>query len=336
MGKEKDQELPECSNPRSEPNVLWIVVPCNNETMVLPTTAPLFLAQLQDMITKKLISAESRILFINDGSTDDTWQLISSLAQEDSHYIGIDLSRNRGQQNALLAGLMIAKDKADIAITIDCDGQDDITVMNKMVEEYHNGYEVVYGVRDRRDTDTFLKRWTAENFYRFLNAMGAQTIYNHAEYRLMSARVLHELEGFREVNLYLRGLIPLIGFRSTEVYYNRQKRLAGHTHYPLHQAMLLAVEAITSLSTRPLWFISLLGICVAIISFLGIIWAVTRQIMGQTVIGWASMTCIICFVSGVQLICLGVIGEYVGKIYLEVKGRPRYIIAAKTWEADER
>ncbi len=336
MGKEKDQESPECSNPRSETSVLWIVVPCKDETKVLPTTAPLFLAQLQDMIAEGLISAESRILFVNDGSTDETWQLISSLAQENDHFIGIDLSRNYGHQNALLAGLMMAKDKADIAITIDCDGQDDITVMNKMVEQYRQGCEIVYGVRDRRDTDTFLKRWSAVSFYRFLNAMGAQTVYNHADYRLMSARVLQELEGFREVNLYLRGLIPLVGFRSTEVYYNRQKRLGGKTKYPLHQAMKLAVEAITSLSTWPLWIISLLGFCVAIISFLGIIWAVTRQIMGHTVIGWASMTCIICFVSGVQLICLGVIGEYVGKIYLEVKGRPRYIIAAKTWEENER
>ena len=317
--------------------ILYIVIPCYNEEAVLPVTAPLFLEKIKSLAAAGKISEESRVLFVNDGSRDDTWKIIKGLSKEDPHYLGISQSRNRGHQNAVLAGLMEARDRCDITISIDCDGQDDINAMDEMVDAYLNGYDVVYGVRSSRETDSFFKRFTAQSFYKLLSAMGAEVVYNHADYRLMSARVLKEFANFKEVNLYLRGLVPLVGFRSTTVSYSRAERIAGESHYPLKKMLGLAIDGITSLSVKPLQMITGFGIFVAVISFLGCLWALITAICGKAVPGWASMTCIVCFVSGVQLVCLGIIGEYIGKIYLETKERPRYIISERTenWGAKD-
>lgn len=311
---------------------LIIVIPCYNEQEVLPITAPQFLAKINQLAAEGLISGDSRVMFVNDGSKDDTWNIIQQLADQDEHYIGIAQSRNRGHQNAVLAGLMEAKDMCDITISIDCDGQDDINAMDEMVKAYLEGCEIVYGVRSKRDTDTFFKRFTAESFYKLLNSMGAEVVFNHADYRLISSRALQELAKFKEVNIFLRGMVPLVGFKSTSVYYERSERAAGKSHYPLSKMLALAFDGITSLSIKPIKMIIGMGVIVAFISFIGIIWAVVESILGKTVMGWASTTCIICFLSGVQLISVGVIGEYIGKIYMEVKQRPRYIISDRTWE----
>ncbi|WP_455192262.1 glycosyltransferase family 2 protein [Gemmiger sp.] len=316
-------------NNRTDP-ILYIVIPCYNEQEVLPITAPMFLQKLADLTAAGKISPESRVLFVNDGSKDRTWEIICGLAARDPHYVGICQSRNRGHQNAVLAGLMEAKSRCDITISIDCDGQDDINAMDAMVDAYRDGCDVVYGVRSKRETDTFFKRFTAESFYKILNAMGAEVVFNHADYRLMSARVLEEFARFREVNLFLRGMVPLVGFKSTCVTYERHERMAGESHYPLSKMLALAFDGITSLSIKPIRFITGFGVFVALVSFIGVLWAVIEAALGLTVSGWASMTSIICFVSGVQLICLGVIGEYIGKIYLESKHRPRYIISDTT------
>ena len=316
-------------NNRTDP-ILYIVIPCYNEQEVLPITAPMFLQKLADLTAAGKISPESRVLFVNDGSKDRTWEIICDLAARDPHYVGICQSRNRGHQNAVLAGLMEAKSRCDITISIDCDGQDDINAMDAMVDAYRDGCDVVYGVRSKRETDTFFKRFTAESFYKILNAMGAEVVFNHADYRLMSARVLEEFARFREVNLFLRGMVPLVGFKSTCVTYERHERMAGESHYPLSKMLALAFDGITSLSIKPIRFITGFGVFVALVSFIGVLWAVIEAALGLTVSGWASMTSIICFVSGVQLICLGVIGEYIGKIYLESKHRPRYIISDST------
>ena len=312
---------------------LIIVIPCYNEQEVLPITAPQFLAKINQLAAEGLISGDSRVMFVNDGSKDDTWNIIQQLADQDEHYIGIAQSRNRGHQNAVLAGLMEARaNNCDITISIDCDGQDDINAMDEMVKAYLEGCEIVYGVRSKRDTDTFFKRFTAESFYKLLNSMGAEVVYNHADYRLISSRALQELAKFKEVNIFLRGMVPLVGFKSTSVYYERSERAAGKSHYPLSKMLALAFDGITSLSIKPIKMIIGMGVFVAFISFIGIIWAVVEAILGKTVMGWASTTCIICFLSGVQLISVGVIGEYIGKIYMEVKQRPRYIISERTWE----
>ncbi|WP_370849554.1 glycosyltransferase family 2 protein [Gemmiger formicilis] len=316
-------------NNRTDP-ILYIVIPCYNEQEVLPITAPMFLQKINDLAAAGKISPESRVLFVNDGSKDRTWEIICDLAACDPHYAGICQSRNRGHQNAVLAGLMEAKSRCDITISIDCDGQDDINAMDAMVDAYRDGCDVVYGVRSKRETDTFFKRFTAESFYKILNAMGAEVVFNHADYRLMSARVLEEFARFREVNLFLRGMVPLVGFKSTCVTYERHERIAGESHYPLSKMLALAFDGITSLSIKPIRFITGFGVFVALVSFIGVLWAVIEAALGLTVSGWASMTSIICFVSGVQLICLGVIGEYIGKIYLESKHRPRYIISDTT------
>lgn len=314
---------------------LWIVIPCYNEQKVLPITAPLFKQKLVELMSAGKIAENSRVLFVNDGSKDETWRIITELSQKNEHFIGISQSRNRGHQNAVLAGLMEAKNCCDITISIDCDGQDDINAMDQMVDAYLDGADVVYGVRSKRDTDTFFKRFTAEGFYKLLNFMGAEVVFNHADYRLMSRRVMQAFADFKEVNLFLRGLIPLVGFKSTCVTYERHERIAGESHYPLSKMLALAFDGITSLSVKPIRFVTGLGIFVAIISFIGVIWSVVEGLLGGTVSGWASMTAIICFVSGVQMICLGVIGEYVGKIYMESKHRPRYIISERTWEKSE-
>ena len=316
-------------NNRTDP-ILYIIIPCYNEQEVLPITAPMFLQKINDLAAAGKISPESRVLFVNDGSKDRTWEIICDLAARDPHYAGICQSRNRGHQNAVLAGLMEAKSRCDITISIDCDGQDDINAMDAMVDAYRDGCDVVYGVRSKRETDTFFKRFTAESFYKILNAMGAEVVFNHADYRLMSARVLEEFARFREVNLFLRGMVPLVGFKSTCVTYERHERIAGESHYPLSKMLALAFDGITSLSIKPIRFITGFGVFVALVSFIGVLWAVIEAALGLTVSGWASMTSIICFVSGVQLICLGVIGEYIGKIYLESKHRPRYIISDTT------
>lgn len=312
--------------------VLYIVIPCYNEEKVLPITCELFLKKIITLVKKNKIDNNSRILFVNDGSKDRTWEIICELAKKDEHYMGISQSRNRGHQNAVLAGLMEAKDKCDITISIDCDGQDDINAMDEMVDQYLDGSEIVYGVRSKRDTDTFFKRFTAEGFYKLMNLMGAEVVFNHADYRLVSSRVLKEFANFEEVNIFLRGMFPLVGFKSTSVYYERHERIAGESHYPLSKMLALAFDGITSLSIKPIRMITGLGGFIAILSFIGVVWSVVMAILGKTVTGWASMVCIISFIGGVQLICLGVLGEYIGKIYMEVKHRPRYIISERTEE----
>ena len=310
--------------------ILYIIIPCYNEETVLPITSKMFLDKLTSLIQSNTISNSSRILFVNDGSKDKTWEIICNLAKQDEHFIGISQSRNRGHQNAVLAGLMEAKDKCDITISIDCDGQDDINAMDEMVEQYKQGCEIVYGVRSKRDTDTIFKRFTAEGFYKLLNWMGAEVVYNHADYRLVSSRVLKEFANFKEVNLFLRGMFPLVGFKSTSVYYERHERIAGESHYPLTKMLSLAFDGITSLSIKPIRIITALGTVIAGLSFLGVIWSIVMRFMGNVVAGWSSMTCIICLIGGVQLVCLGILGEYIGKIYMEVKHRPRYIISERT------
>ena len=314
------------------PPILYIVIPCYNEEEVLPVTAPMFLDKIKKLAGQGKVDDDSRILFVDDGSRDRTWEIICDLAKEDAHYTGISQSRNRGHQNALLAGLMEAKELCDITISIDCDGQDDVDAMDAMVDAYLSGAEIVYGVRSRRDTDTLFKRMTAHGFYRFMASMGVELVYNHADYRLMSSRVLQEFANFTEVNIFLRGMVPMVGFKSTCVYYERHERIAGKSKYPLKKMLSLAFNGITSLSIRPIRAVSALGLFIALVSFIGVVWAVAGALMGNTVPGWASMTCIICLVSGIQMTSLGIIGEYVGKIYLETKGRPRYIISARTSE----
>lgn len=312
--------------------VLWIVIPCYNEEAVLPITAPMFLKELSHLISVNKVSPNSKILFVNDGSKDNTWDIIKKLSETDEHYIGIAQSRNRGHQNAVLAGLMEAKDNCDIAISIDCDGQDDISAMDKMVDAYHEGCEIVYGVRSDRESDTWFKRTTAEGYYKFLNHMGVEVVYNHADYRLTSSRVLQHFADFHEVNLFLRGMFPLVGFKSTSVYYSRHERMAGKSHYPLKKMLALAFDGITSLSVKPITMIAQLGAIVSILGFIGIVWAIVLAVQGNTVSGWASIVCIVCFLGGIQLLSLGIIGEYVGKTYMESKRRPRYIISDRTWE----
>ena len=312
--------------------VLYIVVPCYNEQAVLPITAPLFLKKLESLAEQGLASPDSRVLFVDDGSRDASWDLIADMAKRDARVLGVRQSRNRGHQNALLAGLMEARDRCDVTISIDCDGQDDLDAMDEMLREYAAGCDVVYGVRGNRDTDSFFKRNSAQLYYKLLAALGAEVVYNHADYRLLSARVLRELADFEEVNLYLRGLVPLVGFKSGTVYYRRAERLAGESHYPLSKMLSLAADGVTSLSVKPLRLITSFGAVVALVSFIGVLWALITALCGKAVPGWASTTCIVCFVGGVQLLSLGIIGEYVGKIYLETKRRPRYIISERTWE----
>ena len=316
--------------------VLYIVIPCYNEEKVLSITSGIFLEKMQKLIQDEKIDEKSRIMFVNDGSKDRTWEIILELAKKDEHFIGISQSRNRGHQNAVLAGLMEAKDCCDITISIDCDGQDDINAMDQMIEEYYDGCEIVYGVRNKRETDTIFKRCTAQGFYKFLNAMGAEVVYNHADYRLVSSRVLQEFANYKEVNLFLRGMFPLVGFKSTSVYYERHERITGESHYPLRKMLALAFDGITSLSVKPIRMITELGIIIAMLSFAGVIWSIVMALLGRTVAGWASMVCIVAFIGGVQLICTGVIGEYIGKIYMEVKHRPRYIISERTMNQEEK
>ena len=311
------------------PPILYIIVPCYNEENVLPITSEFFLNELECLISKGKISDKSRILFLDDGSKDSTWSIILNLSKKTNYIEGIKLSRNFGHQNNVLAGLMESKDKCDITISIDCDGQDDISTIEKMIDEYHNGNEIVYGVRSKRDTDSFFKRFTAELFYKILNVMGIEVIYNHADYRLISKKALAEFSNFHETNLYLRGLIPLVGFKSTCVYYERHERLSGKSHYPFSKMLSLAFDGITSLSIKPIRLIACFGGLVSLFSFLYMLFIIILKITNFNntfVPGWSSIICVFCFISGIQILALGIIGEYIGKIYMEVKARPRYII----------
>ena len=314
--------------------VLYIVIPCYNEQEVLPITSGMFRDKLRQLAGEGKISPDSRVLFVNDGSKDNTWAIIQKLAEEDACFEGICLSRNRGHQNALLAGLMEARTRCDITISIDCDGQDDINAMDAMVDAWHEGCEVVYGVRAKRDTDTWFKRTTAEGFYHIMNAMGAKVVFNHADYRLLSRRALDELAHYKEVNLFLRGIVPMIGYRTDVVTYERGERFAGESKYPLKKMLAFALEGITSLSVKPLRLITGLGFFVFLVSLFMILYNVIRWVTGNTVTGWASISCSVWLIGGLILLALGVIGEYVGKLYMEAKGRPRFLVSDVVDEQD--
>ena len=307
-------------------NTLYIVVPCYNEEEVLPETSRRLKNKLKQLADAGKISPKSRVLFVNDGSRDRTWELISQLHENDPIFCGVDLSRNRGHQNALLAGLMTARDRADLVISMDADLQDDVDAVDAMVDKYLEGVDIVYGVRSSRKKDSFFKRTTAEAFYRLMNLMGADTVFNHADYRLMSRRALDGLAQFQEVNLFLRGIVPMIGYRTDTVEYERGERFAGESKYPLKKMMAFALEGVTSLSIKPLRMITALGFLIFLVSLVMIVYNVARWIGGNTITGWASLACSIWLIGGLILLALGVIGEYMGKLYLESKHRPRFLI----------
>ena len=315
--------------------ILYLVIPCYNEEAVLPITGPRFTEKLRSLTEAGRIAPESRVLYVDDGSRDTTWEWIRARAVADPLTEGVSLSRNRGHQNALLCGLMHAKERADVTVSIDCDGQDDLNAVEDMLTEYEAGCDVVYGVRSDRSSDSFFKRNTALAFYRLMSRLGVESVYNHADYRLMSRRALEGLSQFGEVNLFLRGMIPLVGFRSSSVYYRRTEREAGKSHYPFAKMLALALNGITSLSVKPLKMITALGLGVSFISLVMIIWSIVRFFVGATVTGWSSLMCVVLFLGGVQLLCIGVLGEYIGKIYAEVKHRPRYIVRETTEEPNE-
>lgn len=316
-------------------DTLYLVVPCYNEEEALPETSKRLLEKLTKMQEKDLVSKDSRILFVNDGSKDKTWSIIEKLHESNKLFCGLNLSRNKGHQNALLAGLMTAKELADMTISLDADLQDDIDVIDKFVEEYYAGSDVVYGVRSSRKTDTFFKRTTALGFYKFMTKLGVDVVYNHADYRLMSKRALEGLSQFKEVNLFLRGIVPLIGYRHTVVEYERHERIAGESKYPLKKMLSFAWDGITSFSIKPIRIITGLGFLIFILSLVALIYALIVNLMGKTVSGWTSMTASIWMIGGIQLLSLGVIGEYIGKIYNETKQRPRYIISDKLIDKEE-
>lgn len=306
--------------------ILYLVIPCYNEEEVLPETTRQLTAKLHNMMERGLISKESKILYVNDGSKDKTWQIICELHDQNPLVRGVKLSRNKGHQNALLAGLMTAKDEADMAISLDADLQDDVGVLDAFVEKYYEGCDVVYGVRSTRKTDTFFKKTTAQGFYKIMKAMGVDIVYNHADYRLMSRRALQELENFKEVNLFLRGIVPLIGFKSDVVTYERHERFAGESKYPLKKMMNFAFDGITSFSVKPIRLITTLGLLIFSVSIIMLIWFLIDHFLGRTEPGWTSIIVSVWAIGGLQLLAIGVIGEYIGKIYLESKARPKYII----------
>lgn len=308
------------------PDILYIVVPCYNEEAVLPETAKRLGLKLKKLIEDKTVSDKSRVMFVNDGSKDKTWEIIKALHKDDGIFTGVNLSRNRGHQNALLAGLMTAKDKADVTISMDADLQDDINAADEMLKEYYGGCDIVYGVRSKRKTDTFFKKFTAEAFYRVMNFLGAETVFNHADYRLMSKRALEGLAEFKEVNLFLRGIVPMIGYKTSSVYYERTERFAGESKYPLKKMISFALEGITSLSSKPIRYITIIGFLIFAVSILMLINFIVRWAIGATVPGWASVICSVWAIGGIIMLSLGIIGEYIGKIYLEAKARPKYII----------
>ena len=308
-------------------NTLYIVVPCYKEEAVLPETSKRLRAKMEELRSKGLISADSRVMFVNDGSKDRTWEIITELHEKEPEmFSGVNLARNRGHQNALLAGLMTAVNFADMVISMDADLQDDVNAVDGMVDAYHNGYDVVYGVRSSRKTDTFFKRFTAEGFYKLMKALGVDIVFNHADYRLMSKRALEGLAEFGEVNLFLRGIVPQIGYPWTTVEYERHERFAGESKYPLKKMLSFAFDGITSFSVKPMRMILMLGFVVFLVSIIMLLWSLVQSITGNTVAGWTSMMGSIWLIGGIQLLCLGVIGEYIGKIYSETKHRPRFII----------
>ncbi|SDA51309.1 Glycosyltransferase involved in cell wall bisynthesis [Butyrivibrio sp. INlla18] len=307
-------------------NRLFCVIPCYNEEEVLHETASRLEDKIRSLIAAGKIAEDSRILFVNDGSKDKTWSIISELHEKSELFQGINLSKNMGHQNALLAGLMTAKDLCDAAISLDADLQDDINAIDAMVDKFLNGADVVYGVRSKRATDTFFKKFTAESFYKLMNALGANTVYNHADYRLMSRRALQALSEFGEVNLFLRGIVPMVGFNSDVVYYERAERFAGESKYPLRKMLSFAMEGITSLSTKPIKMITGLGVSIFLVSIIVLIYSLVRHFTGHTIPGWTTTVLSVWAIGGLIMISLGVIGEYIGKIYLETKNRPRFII----------
>lgn len=307
-------------------NKLYMVIPCYNEQEVLPETSKRLKEKLSTLVKAGKIDPESRIIFVNDGSKDRTWEIIRRLHEEDPVFGGVNLSRNRGHQNALLAGLMTVKDHADMAISMDADLQDDINAIDEMVEKYLNGIDIVYGVRSSRAKDTFFKKATAEGFYKLMNTMGVNTVFNHADYRLMSKRALEGLAEFREVNLFLRGIVPMIGYSTDVVYYERGERFAGESKYPLGKMLSFAIEGITSLSTKPIRMITFLGFFIFLVSIGILIYSLVRHFMGATIVGWTTLMVSVWAIGGLILLSLGVVGEYIGKIYLETKARPRFLI----------
>ena len=309
-----------------ENKILYIVVPCYNEEKVLLETTKRLSALIDRMAADKLVSWESRVLFVDDGSKDTTWQLIEQLHESSKYVVGVKLAGNVGHQNALMAGLTTAKDYADIIVSIDADLQDDVEVIPQMVKEYNNGCDIVYGVRKKRDTDTFFKRNTAQAFYKLMGFLGVKTIYNHADYRLMSQRAVEKLTEFRERNLFLRGMVPLIGYKTACVYYDRAEWFAGESKYPLGKMVNFALEGVTSFSIRPLRLLLYMGILFILISFFILLWVLIRYMGGAVVPGWSSLMLSVWFVGGCILVGLGIVGEYIGKIYIEVKDRPRYNI----------
>ena len=306
---------------------LYLVIPCYNEEEVLPETSKRLKEKYTALMSAGKIDADSKIVFVNDGSKDRTWEMICDLHKADPVFRGVCLSRNKGHQNALMAGLMTVKSECDAAISMDADLQDDINAIDEMVDRYLEGYEVVYGVRSSRKKDTFFKRTTAQGFYKVMRAMGVETVYNHADYRLMSRRALEALSEFEEVNLFLRGIVPLVGFKSTQVTYERGERFAGESKYPLKKMLAFATEGITSMSVKPIRMIAALGVLVFLASLGVLIYSVIRKILGVTVPGWAFLAVSIWALGGIQLLSIGIIGEYIGKIYLETKRRPRFIIS---------
>ena len=308
--------------------VLYLVIPCYNEEAVLPETVKQLTEKLRAMQADGLIGPASRMLLVDDGSKDKTWTLIERFSAENTFVSGLKLAHNRGHQNALMAGLMTAKDKADCVISLDADLQDDVGVLDDFMVKFNEGCDVVYGVRNKRETDTFFKRTTAQGFYRFMKALGVDVVYNHADYRLMSRRALEALSEYREVNLFLRGIVPLIGYRSDYVYYDRHERFAGESKYPLKKMISFALDGITSFSVKPLKMISSLGILVSLLSVIGLLYALVSHFCGFTVVGWTAIVSSIWLLGGIQLLGIGVVGGYIGKIYSEVKARPRYRIEA--------
>lgn len=306
--------------------ILYTVIPCYNEEAVLAETARRLKEKYYQLCVAGKISGESRILFVNDGSSDKTWQMIEDLHRSDAIYTGVSLSKNKGHQNALLAGLMAAVDEADAIISMDADLQDDINVIDAMIDKYMNGADIVYGIRSDRKTDSTFKRTSAQTFYKLMNTMGAETVYNHADFRLMSKRAVKALDQYKEVNLFLRGIVPMIGFKSDAVYYERAKRFAGESKYPLKKMISFALDGITSLSTKPIRMITALGVCIFLLSFVMLIYTLIRFFMGETVSGWPSLIISVWAIGGLILLSIGVVGEYIGKIYLETKSRPRYHI----------
>ncbi len=307
-------------------NTLYVVIPCYNEEEVLPETARRLKEKMKCLTAEGLISGDSKIIFVNDGSKDRTWDLIQGLHRKDPLYGGINLTRNRGHQNALLAGLMTVKEYADIMISMDSDLQDDIGAMDEMLKKYQKGIDIVYGVRNSRKKDTFFKKATAEGFYKLMKFLGADTVFNHADYRLMSKRAVEGLAEFKEVNLFLRGVIPLIGYPSDFVYYERGERFAGRSKYPLGKMISFAVEGITSLSIRPIRLITALGFLIFFMSIVMLIYSFVRHFMGATIVGWTTLMVSVWAIGGLILLSLGVVGEYIGKIYLETKERPRFLV----------